>query len=91
MARYYNGNKKAKDGYSGMEGRKRMEREGSSMIYEDPNAMANLPQEMVMKYYPSTDYFRYNLNDDLKGIDVQIDDDVKKEQSKVGKQYPEKY
>jgi len=71
--------------------RRRMEREGSDMIKEDMNAIANLPQNVMMKKYPEQPYSYYDLNDDAKGIEVQMRDDVKKEQRKRGQKYPEKY
>ena len=79
------------DGVSDYEMRMKREFENGGMIKEDPNAIANLPQQAMIKKYPKTDYFKYNLNDDIKGIDVQIDDDVNKELSKSRDKYPEKY
>lgn len=92
--RYYNSNngyKMLHDYYSGLAGRKRMESEGSDMIHEDNNQVANLPQQVMMKSYPKSDYLHYDLNDDIRGIDVQMDDDVREEIAKTRKQYPEKY
>lgn len=82
-----------KDYYSGMDERRRQEMMDSGMIREDKNAIANLPQGVVMRDYPKPDYFSYNLNDDIRGIDVQMDDDVRKESkaAKSRKQYPDKY
>lgn len=71
--------------------RRRREMEDAGMIHEDKMAVANLPQNVHYKPYPKTDYYRYDLNDDIRGIDVQIDDDVRQERSKAGKSYPEKY
>lgn len=61
------------------------------LIHEDHNAPSNLPQEVIMKYYPRTEYDRYNLNDDIRGIDVQMRDDMRKEKRKSGMAYPDKY
>lgn len=86
--------KKSNAEYNGMnnyEARMRKEFSDAGMIKEDPSAIANMPQQAIMKKYPTTDYFSYNLNDDLKGIDVQIDKDVRKERSKSRDKYPEKY
>ena len=47
--------------------------DGEGMISEDRNAMANLPQNVVIKEYPSTSgYLPENLNDGLSGIDEQM-------------------
>lgn len=75
--------------YAGMESRRRQEREDGGMISEDKSAIANLPQNVMIKAYSRPAYSSYNLNDDIKGIDVQIRDDVKKEDKKGA--YPEKY
>jgi hypothetical protein len=44
-----------------------------------------------MKAYPACAYDSYNLNDDIKGIDVQVRDDVMGGKRKSGMPYPEKY
>lgn len=62
-----------------------------SMISEDYNAPSNLPQNVVYKEYPKVDYDSYDLNDNIKGIDVQMNDDVRGERRKKGMKYPEKY
>lgn len=82
-----------KDYYAGMDARRRQEMEDAGMIREDHSAIANLPQGVIMREYPKNDYFSYNLNDDIRGIDVQMDDDVRKESkaAKARHQYPEKY
>jgi len=77
--------------YAGMDERRRMELEDSGMIHEDHRAIANLPQEVMFKEYPKGDYLRYDLDDTIRGVDVQMDDDVRKEISKTHKKYPEKY
>lgn len=79
------------DKYSGMEPRRRQEMEDAGMIREDHRAVANLPQEVRYQAYPRIDYDSYDLNDDIRGIDVQMDDDVRKERRKSGERYPEKY
>jgi len=83
--RYYS------DSMSGLDGRRRMEAEGAAMIKEDKSAVANLPQDVVMREYPKNSYDHYDLNDDIKGIDVQMKDDVSKERRKKGQAYPEKW
>ena len=79
------------DRYAGMDSRRYMEMRDAGMISEDHSQVANLPQEVMMKEYPKTDYFTYDLNDDIRGIDVQMNDDVRKERRKSGMSYPEKY
>jgi len=60
-----------------------------SMISENRSAMANLPQEVIIKKYPEvTGYTNENLNDGLSGVDYQM----KKDTAKRGaKSQPEKY
>lgn len=81
----------SKEMYADMESRRNQEMKDGSMISEDRSAIANLPQQVIMKEYPKNDYFNYDLNDDIKGIDVQMRDDVRGEKRKSGKPYPEKY
>lgn len=48
-----------------------------SMIREDHNAMANLPQEVIMKQYKKPDYTDFDdIDDTITGIDRQIGADV---------------
>ena len=62
--------------YAGMEPRRRQELEDSSMIHEDHRAIANLPQEVMIKPYPKTGaYLPEVLNDDVSGVDAQMDYD----------------
>lgn len=77
-----------KEMYAGSAMRERMEYDSSMMIQENHSAMANLPQEVMMKYYPSTAYQNENVPDTIRSIDVQIRDDMK--HHKKGN-YPEKY
>jgi hypothetical protein len=54
----------------------RVMRDGD-MIREDHSAMANLPQNVIMKPYRKPDYTDFdNLDDTITGIDRQIDADV---------------
>lgn len=85
--RYY----ESRDFYAGRQSAREMEDMDRGMISEDRNAIANLPQNVVMKMYPRVDYDNYNLNDDIRGIDVQMRDDNRKEKRKSGMSYPEKY
>lgn len=49
----------------------------SSMISKDMSAMANMPQNVVMREYPKVDYSMYGLNDTISGIDAQMKGDNK--------------
>ncbi len=92
--RYHNGNgngMKSRDLYSGKTSRREIESGDASMIHEDRSAIANLPQNVIMKAYPACAYDSYNLNDDIKGIDVQVRDDVMGGKRKSSMPYPEKY
>ncbi len=62
--------------YAGMEPRRRQELEDSGMIHEDHRAIANLPQEVMIKPYPAVGpYLPEVLNDDVSGVDAQMDYD----------------
>lgn len=75
--------------YAGMHGRSAADRRASGMISEDRSAIANLPQNVIMREYPRVDYARQEgLNDNILGIDVQMYDDAR---HKKGKKYPQKY
>ena len=46
------------------------------MIKEDKSAMCNLPQNVIIKKYPSVDGFSSeNLNDGMGGVDSQMKKD----------------
>jgi hypothetical protein len=55
----------------------RVMRDGD-MINEDHSAIANLPQNVIMKEYKKPDYTDFDsiVNDTIGGIDRQIDEDV---------------
>lgn len=75
--------------YAGMRGRTVQEHEDYTMLHEDRHAIANMPQQVIMKEYPRRHYsMDENLNDDIRGVDVQQRDDGKRQ--KHGP-YPEKY
>lgn len=62
--------------YAGMEPRRRQELEDAGMIHEDPNAIANLPQNVMIKAYPKTGpYLPEVLEDSIAGVDGQMDYD----------------
>jgi len=59
-----------------MSGQGRRSIEKPEMIYEDPRAIANLPQEVMMKPYPRTGpYMPEDLDDTQRGINEQMDKD----------------
>jgi hypothetical protein len=62
--------------YAGMEPRRRQEMEDAGMIHEDQRAIANLPQEVMIKAYPKTGpYLPEGLDDTIRGVDDQMDFD----------------
>lgn len=68
------------ENYMGMEPSMRRGLEDNDMIHENHRAIANLPQEVMIKSYPmSGSYMREELNDDISGVDAQIGyDDAKR-------------
>jgi len=51
---------------------------GGEMISGASRGHANMPQEVIMKYYPKSDaYLNEDINDGIRGIDVQKMADVK--------------
>jgi len=69
--------------YAGMDPRMRTELEDSAMIHEDHRAIANLPQEVMIKPYPLVGtYIKEILNDDVSGVDAQMGyDDAQRERN----------
>ncbi len=66
MAKRYAGN------YEGMSGKRTQEMQDAGMIRENPSAIANLPQEVMIKPWPDGgSYLPENLNDDISGINAQ--------------------
>lgn len=57
--------------YAGPHQRRALERMDAGMISEDHNAMANMPQDVKMMYYPKARYSTYDLDDTMRGIDQQ--------------------
>jgi hypothetical protein len=84
MAKRYYGD----EFYAGMAGSKKQQRADASMIQKDMSAIANMPQNVVMKEYPQVDYAYYDLNDTITGIDYQMKADMK---GKKKGPMPEKY
>jgi len=63
--------------YEGADSRRKQEREDGGMISEDRSAIANMPQGVIMKAYPSmyeSEVFPH-LNDTISGVDKQIHED----------------
>lgn len=63
--------------YASFEDSKRRQLEDSGMISEDRRQVANMPQEVIMKSYDRPDYARYSLDDTARGVDDQMDSDVR--------------
>lgn len=75
--------------YAGYRGRTVQEHADYTMLNEDRNAIANMPQNVIMKMYPKINYsMQEGLNDDIRGVDYQINQDGKRQ--KKG-EFPEKY
>jgi hypothetical protein len=65
--------------YAGEASRKRMEKEDGGMISDDMSAVANLPQEVMYKPWPSQDmYMPEDLRDDIRSVDEQMNMDNRK-------------
>lgn len=75
--------------YEGPEERRAQERQDGSMLSNDYNAIANLPQEPKMMLYERLPYAKSSeLDDRLSGIDHQMRDD---ESMSKDERYPDKY
>jgi hypothetical protein len=62
--------------------RERMEMQDASMIHEDHRAIANLPQEVMIKPYPRTGpYMPEALDDTIRGVDGQMNYDDRQRRS----------
>jgi len=63
---------------NGMDPRRYQEMRDAGMIQEDHKATANLPQEVRYHAWPANnEYPRYGLDDTIRGIDYQEDEDYK--------------
>lgn len=59
--------------YSGASARYAMERKDAGMIHENHSAIANLPQEVMIKPWPSRPgYLPEDLDDAISGVDRQL-------------------
>ncbi len=62
--------------YAGSDARRTQEMQDAGMIRENPAAIANLPQEVMIKAYPMTGpYLPEVLEDSIIGVDEQMDKD----------------
>jgi hypothetical protein len=64
--------------YTSVDSKRRLEAMDAGMIHEDPNAIANLPQNWMVKPYPKTQSLSAPLDDTIRGIDRQMGIDVSK-------------
>lgn len=75
-----------RDMYSGYDDRRAIEAKDFTMIHEDRHAMANLPQEVMIKEYPRS---RYSLDpfldDTINGVDNQMYADDSKMKKHISK------
>ena len=59
-----------------MGARRTQEMQDGGMIREDLRAIANLPQEVMIKPYPRTGpYLPEGIDDTIRGVDMQMDYD----------------
>lgn len=59
--------------YAGMEPRRRQEMEDAGMIHEDHSAVANLPQNVMMKPWPGKEGYLPEVEDDtIRGVNRQM-------------------
>ena len=60
--------------YAGEQARRTQEMEDAGMLHEDRSAIANLPQNVMIKPYPKAGYhIPEELDDTISGIDRQMD------------------
>lgn len=73
VAQRYKGKMQGEGHYSGMEDRLNQEAVDGSMIREDHSAVANLPQNVIMRPYRKGGYgIPEGLNDTIEGVDRQM-------------------
>jgi len=74
--------------YAGYSARRTQEMEDAGMIHENRNAIANLPQEVMIKAYPkSAPHMPEGLDDTISGVDRQMEYDNSKRREHF---YPKK-
>lgn len=78
--RHLHGYHKGRAGhYEGHSERRRQEMEDAGMIHEDLSAIANLPQNVMIKPYPvEKGYLPESLDDTISGVDRQMGRDNSK-------------
>lgn len=65
--------------YAGADPRRRQEMRDANMIHEDHRAVANLPQNVIMRPYGDAGgYLPEDLDDTIGGVDRQMNYDGKK-------------
>ncbi len=65
--------------YAGEAARKRMEKHDGGMINDDMSAVANLPQNVMYKPWPTEEGFMpEGLRDDIRSVDEQMSADNSK-------------
>jgi hypothetical protein len=76
--------------YEGASGRRTQEMQDAGMIHENRSAVANMPQEVMYKSWPSASYGMLDsgMNDTISGINNQMREDGSK--GKAGMK-PHKY
>ena len=74
--RHYSGS------YEGVNDRRRQEMEDGGMISEDRSAIANMPQDVMIKEYPKSDDYMNDtdsrMDDTIRGVDRQMGEDKSK-------------
>jgi hypothetical protein len=80
MARHHHSKKHHEQGhYEGHENRRHQEMHDGGMITEDHSAIANMPQEVMIKPYPKArHYMDEGMDDTIRGIDRQMEEDSPK-------------
>lgn len=75
MARHYSSKKSISDGsYAGEYARRTQEMQDAGMIHMDQSAIANLPQNVMIKPYPKPGhYLPEGLDDTISGVDRQME------------------
>jgi len=63
--------------YTGLDSRRYQEKKDAGMISEDHNAIANMPQGVIMRAYPNAygDNPFPQINDTISGVDRQMSQD----------------
>ena len=80
MAKRHHASERHHEGhYEGHAGRRHQEMRDAGMISEDHSAIANMPQNVMVKPYPvDRDYLPGSLDDTISGVDRQMGEDHSK-------------